>query len=266
MQPADAAGQKLLLTDLGEGIRKITINNPERRNALDYPSLVAFDHLLEDLAQEPVRALIVTGAGEKAFSSGFEIGSIGKAGSLPSKSPDTVVADFMRRLEEFPAPTIAALNGHVFGAGGELAARCDFRVSNGTGQYGMPPAKLGLCYHQDGIRKFVELLGPAAAKELFFTAESVSMQRAEELGLVTHLVTEGFEEFVLDLARKIARSAPLAVRNMKRTFYLLATDPPLSEAALDELQKLRRECLLSGDLLEGQAAFLQKRAPKFRGK
>ena len=266
MPSQQSTSEKLLLADLGEGIRKVTINNPARRNALDYPSLVAFDNLLEDLAQEPVRALILTGAGEKAFSSGFEIGSIGKAGSLPAKSPDTVVADFMRRLEEFPAPTIAALNGHTFGAGGELAARCDFRVSNGAGQYGMPPAKLGLCYHQDGIRKFVELMGPAAAKELFFTGESISMERAEELGLVTHLVTEGFEEFVLDLARRIARAAPLAVRNMKRTFYLLASDPPLSEAALNGLQDLRRQCLSSGDLLEGQAAFLQKRQPKFRGK
>ncbi|MEW6778031.1 MAG: enoyl-CoA hydratase-related protein [Bdellovibrionota bacterium] len=269
MEKREYSGGKLFLEELEPGILRLTINNPERRNALDYELMKSLGALLADAgAQEDVRVLIVTGAGDQAFCSGFNIGTIRTMENQdPQVGADTLVATTLSRLEDFPVPTIAALNGHTFGVGGELAATCDFRISNGQGKYGMPPAKLGLCYHHEGLRKFLDLVGPSVAKEMFYTAEPLPMETAHRVGLVSHLVAAAeFDSFVREFARKIARGAPLSVRGMKRSFQLLLKEPPMGSKAIAECLSWQARCFLSADLLEGRAAFLEKREPRFKGK
>jgi enoyl-CoA hydratase/carnithine racemase len=131
---------------------------------------------------------------------------------------------------------------------------------------GMPPAKLGLVYAPSGIRKFIQLVGPANTRELFFTAKFVDAGRALQMGLVNYLVPrDELEEFTLNMARDIAGKAPLAVRGMKRIINLLLESGELDEAGNSEAGALIAASLGSDDLKEGQRAFLEKRKPVFRG-
>lgn len=266
----ELAGGRVLVEIAAPYITRITLNDPERRNALDLDMLAALHEQLGELACGETRVLILTGTG-RAFCSGFNISRIQgvpkEVGAGEEVRSDTLPIAFCRRLYEFPVPTIAMLNGHTFGLGGEIAASCDFRLSWKHGHFGMPPAKLGLCYHHEGLKKFVDLVGPAIAQEMFFTGEPLTMSQAAEVGLVTHLVDKDeLAERTMTLAESIAASAPLAVRNMKRSFRAIAAGAGLPEELEKELHGLQRECFASQDLLEGRLAFLEKRAPRFKGR
>lgn len=269
MSKLELAEGRLLSEEIEPHLVRLTIRDPQRRNALDLELARAFYDELGRLSETDVRALIVTGT-EKAFCSGFNIGKLTQRTAPPAGAPDepaNLVFSLLDRVEGFPVPTIAMLNGHTFGWGGELAVTCDFRIAGPEGKFGMPPAKLGLCYHHTGLQKFLELVGPAIAKEMFFTGEPFDMEEAARVGLVTHLVATGeLESKTVELARRIIQGAPLSVKGMKRSFYLLQRARPLPAEALSELQQLVTRCFMSQDFFEGQAAFLQKRQPNFKGK
>lgn len=274
MPPTEYAQGRLLVEEAEPHIVRWTLNDPDRRNVLDLELLLAMREQLAEAERNDVRVLVITGNG-RAFCAGFNIGKIrrmefSEKESRPTESADaridSVVVAFMDELRRFPGASIAMLNGHAFGVGGELAATCDFRISGGKGMYGMPPARLGLCYHHEGIRRFIDLCGPAAAKELFFTGEPITMSRAHEVGIVTHLVRpEDLEADTLTLARRIANAAPLSVKNMKKIFYLLSRYPELPVDVVRQMRSFEHECFTSEDLVEGRKAFLEKRKPEWRG-
>ncbi len=261
-------------------VSRIVINNPSKRNSLDAEIAVAVSDLLKRIEADPAsRVVVFRGAGDQAFCSGYDITAIPAGRALPKpgdshgirKADDDIEAnellDMLNQLEEFPLPTIAAMNGHAFGAGAELTVTCDFRIAANQGKFAMPPAKLGICYHPRGLKKYLDLIGAGATRMLFLAGDAVSMDEAYRLGLVHQIVPPAELDPAVDgLAQRVAANAPLAVRGMKRTIRYLLEELPLSPEREKELKRIRIACFLSDDLKEGQRAFLEKRTPRFEGK
>jgi enoyl-CoA hydratase/carnithine racemase len=263
--------ERALLSERREHVGVVTFNRPERRNALSPAMLIELHETLDRWADEgDVRAVVITGAGDKAFSSGYDILAI----------PTDVTPETARRLRDsnplelalnsvkhFPYPTIAMLNGHCFGGALNLALCCDVRIGVDDMAVGMPAARLGVVYPHEGIAQFASVLGMARARELFFTARTYRGAELREIGLVERLVPRPeLEKTAFALAEEIAANAPLALRGIKRVFNLVETAAPLSDAARKEAQALLAASLQSEDAKEGQRAFVEKRRPRFAGK
>jgi enoyl-CoA hydratase/carnithine racemase len=258
---------ELLLDRPADGVLRLTISNPAKRNALDHPILDAITAVLDDIGA--ARAVLLTGA-EGMFSSGYDIGDI----------PDDVFAQEAERLVAHPfaaalealesceVPTVAALPGHTIGGGLELALACDLRVAAEGILLGMPPAKLGLVYSHTGLRRFLEAIGAPRTRELFLTARNVDARTALDWGLVNQVVgASDLEGAALDLAQDLAANAPLSVRGNKRAIReLLAADGRLDPEVERELIELREASFQSEDLREGVRAFGQKRPARWKGR
>jgi enoyl-CoA hydratase/carnithine racemase len=258
---------ELLLDRPADGVLRLTISNPAKRNALDHPILDAIAAVLDDLGD--ARAVLLTGA-EGMFSSGYDIGEI----------PDDVFAEEAERLVAHPfasalealeacaVPTVAALPGHTIGGGLELALACDLRVAADGILLGMPPAKLGLVYSHTGLRRFLEAIGAPRTRELFLTARNVDARTALDWGLVNQVVgVSDLESAALDLAQDLAANAPLSVRGNKRAIReLLAAEGQLDPEVERELIELREASFQSEDLREGVRAFGQKRPARWKGR
>jgi len=249
-------------------VRILTLDHQAKRNAVDFASLAALEEACAAAARDGVRCLVFRGAGDKAFCSGFDIAAI-PTGPQEGDRPDLAVERAMVAVAAVPCPTVAFLNGAAFGAGAELAATCDLRVARPGVQIGMPPAKLGVVYAPAGLRRFLHLVGPARARELFFTGRPVDADEALAMGLVDRLVpADRAEGAALALAAEIAGNAPLAVQGMKRVLRLLeaAAERGFTAEEREEIAQLRRRAFESDDVREGRAAFLEKRPPRFGGR
>lgn len=249
-------------------IRILTLDNLPKRNALDFASLAELEAACAAAARDGVRCLVFRGAGDRAFSSGFDIAAI-PTGPQEGDRPDLAVERAMAAVEAVPCPTIAFLNGSAFGAGAELATTCDLRVARPGVQIGMPPARLGVVYAPAGLRRFVHLVGPSRAREMFFTGRPVEADEALAIGLVDRVVpADEAEGAALALAAEIGGNAPLAVQGMKRILRLLdaAAERGFTDDERREVAELRRRAFESDDVREGRQAFLEKRAPSFRGR
>ncbi len=257
------------LTALDRGpVRVLVIENAAKRNALDFDLLARLSDACAAAARDGVRCLVFRGAGEKAFCSGFDIAAI-PVGPSEGDRPDLAVERAMEAVEAVPCPTIAFLNGSAHGAGGELAATCDLRVARPGVVVAMPPARLGVVYAPAGLRRFVHLVGPSRAREMFFTGRPVPSDEALEIGLVDRVVpADQAEAAALALADEIAGNAPLAVQGMKRILRLLdaAAERGFTDGERAEIAALRRRAFESDDVREGRAAFLEKRPPSFTGR
>jgi enoyl-CoA hydratase/carnithine racemase len=252
-----------------EAVARITISNPDKRNALDHAILDALAETMPSLDHGiETRCVVITGAGN-VFSAGYDIGGI----------PDEVFAEEAERLvahpfhraieavESFPFPTVAALNGHALGGGLELALSCDLRVACAGAKLGMPPAKLGLIYSHTGIQKFIDTIGVARTRELFLVGANVDAERAERIGLVNEVAApEGLEARALALAGEIAGNAPMSMKGNKEIIRRLISFPRLSEEAERELIDLRLSSFRTDDFREGVRAFAEKRKPDWRGR
>jgi enoyl-CoA hydratase/carnithine racemase len=257
---------KLLVDEPAPGVARLRISNPEKRGALDHAILDGFASTMPRLE---ARCVIITGEGS-TFSAGYDIGDL----------PDSVFADEAEKLvahpfaaaidaiEDYPYPTVAALNGHTIGGGLELALSCDLRIAAATIALGMPPAKLGLVYSHTGIRKFIDAIGAPRTRELFLVGRRIDARIAREWGLVNSLSEpERLTDEVLELATEMAANAPLAQTGNKRVIRaVLEAQAKLDPELERELIELRRACFSSEDFREGVRAFAEKRPPDWRGR
>jgi enoyl-CoA hydratase/carnithine racemase len=249
-----------------EGVLRLTISNPAKRNALDHAILDAIAAALRDV---DAACVILTGE-DGMFSSGYDIGDI----------PEDVFADEAEKLVAHPftgalealdscaVPTLAALGGHTIGGGLELALACDLRIAADGILLGMPPAKLGLVYSHTGLRRFVDAIGVPRTRELFLLARNVDAATALQWGLVNAVIgPAALEEEALEWASELAGNAPLSTRGNKRVLReLLAAEGALAPDVEAELLELRRASFASQDLREGVTAFAQKRRPRWQGR
>jgi enoyl-CoA hydratase/carnithine racemase len=265
----ELATGKLLLDHPADGVARLTLSNPARRNALDHEVLDAFAATLPGLERGiEVRCVVITGQG-KVFSAGYDISDIPEE-TFAEQAESLVAHPFhaaMEALSSHPAPILAAINGHCLGGGLELAVRCDLRLCAASARLGMPPAKLGLIYGHTGLREFIEVIGVARTKELFLLGRTVTAEYAERIGLVNEVVPdERLSEAALELASEIAENAPLAARGNKGAINMLASFPRLTPEQEEELVELRRSCFSSEDFREGIRAFEEKRKPRWKGR
>jgi enoyl-CoA hydratase/carnithine racemase len=267
--PRALAGGKLLIDEPASGVVRLTISNPDKRNALDHPILDALAATLTELAspQSDTRCVMVTGAND-LFSAGYDIGEIPDADF--EKGAESLIAhpfsEALDALEAYPYPTLAVLPGYTIGGGLELAMACDLRVASDQIKLGMPPAKLGLVYSHTGLRRFLDTIGAARTRELFLLGRYIDAPTAAAWGLVNRIApAEELETVARDLARELAGNAPLSQRGNKRAIAaLLHAEGKLPDAVERELIELRRASFASQDMREGMRAFAEKRPPRWR--
>jgi enoyl-CoA hydratase len=264
-------GEDLLLTEKKERICTITFNRPEKRNALTPIMLFQFADLLNSLKEEgEVRCLVLRGAGDKAFSAGYDISEIPKdmtpemAAAFKTKNP---LHTGLQSIIDFPYPVIAMVNGHAFGAGCDLAMTCDLRITAENAQMGLPPAKLGIIYQPGGILRMINAVGVANAKEIFFTGRGYAAPKAKEMGLVHYVLPpDQLASFTYGMAREISENAPLSLKGMKVIFNKIFLSQKLDPKDMEEIEALRLQAFNSEDIKEGQQAFKEKRKPVFKGR
>jgi enoyl-CoA hydratase/carnithine racemase len=259
----------LLLDEPSDGVVRLAICNPTKRNALDHPILDAIAATLRQLAGErpDVRCVIVTGT-DGMFSAGYDIGEIPEA-EFEERAERLIAHPFteaIEALEAFPYPTLAALPGHTIGGGLELALACDLRVAAAEIRLGMPPAKLGLVYSHMGLRRFLDAIGSSRTRELFLLGHRIDADTALAWGLVNRVVPgERLDAFAIELAQELAGNAPLSQRGNKQVIAaLLNARGALASEIEAELIELRRASFASRDMREGVRAFAEKRPPHWR--
>ena len=251
-----------------ESILTITLNNPDKRNVLSPVMLNEICDILSEFSSDPdIRCAVIKGAGGKAFSSGYDISAIKNDDMVREFGSCHPLEECFKAIENFSYPVIAMINGHVFGAGLELAVTCDIRICADSVKMGMPPAKLGVVYSYSGTKKFLNLIGPANTREIFLTGRPISAERAEKIGLVNHLVdNNNLYRFTMEIAKEISENAPLSLKTMKQLFNIWQRNQPLSEKDEMLIKELFITVQESEDYLEGQKAFQEKRKPVFKGK
>jgi enoyl-CoA hydratase/carnithine racemase len=280
--PRELADGKLLVDEPGDGVVRLTISNPAKRNALDHPILDAITATLAELSggrgvagagggsgsESQAHCVMITGA-HGMFSAGYDIGEI-PAEEFEERAEKLVAHPFTEAidaLEAFPYPTLAMLPGHTIGGGLELALACDLRVAKDTIKLGMPPAKLGLVYSHTGLRRFIDAIGAARTRELFLLGSYIDAPTALAWGLINRVTPESeLEKLSLEIAGELAGNAPLSQLGNKRVIEaLLHAEAELPGEVEEELIELRRASFASQDMREGMKAFAEKRPPQWRG-
>jgi enoyl-CoA hydratase len=256
--------ETLLLERLGR-VAIITINRPDKRNALNIKTREEGAVLLDELrADESVGVVIFTGAGDKAFIAGADIAEF--AGRTASKQREVMLGrSLFTAIDTFPKPIIAMINGYCLGGGCELALACDIRIASERASFGQPEINLGIIPGGGGTQRLTRLVGEGKAMELILTGEIIDAQTAFAIGLVNHVVPpDQLEAKTMEIANRIADKGPIALRLAKEAVKLA------SRSNLDE--GLRREvdlfalCFATEDKDEGVKAFLEKRKPEFKGR
>jgi enoyl-CoA hydratase len=250
-----------------EGIRVVTIDQPEKLNVLDIRVLEELEREISAAESDPVlRCLVLTGGGEKAFIAGADIGELAKLTPTEGREHSRRGQALLDRIEQLPAPTIAAINGYAYGGGLELAMACTIRVASENARMGLPETSLGIIPGFGGTQRLPRLVGRARALELVLTAEKrLTASEAERLGLVNRVVPAGQAlSAALDIARKIRANGPVACRYVLEAIRR-GLDMPLAEGQALEAT-LFGLCAATEDMTEGMTAFLEKRPAKFTGR
>ena len=248
-----------VLRECREGICRLTLSAPWRGNALDPGMLSRLEALLLNLPAD-ARVVVLEGAGGRSFCTGYHLPTLAaevEAGPSVTDFENHPLERALRALEGCPLPTLAVVGGHAFGGGCELALACDLRLAAREARLCMPPARLGILYSATGLARLLALVGPAVAKELIYTGEPVEAERALALGLVNRVVPrDELAEAAAGLAAQIAANEPLSLRHHKTLFDRYLAPPPLSEAALREVARLRQECFASPGFRERMSRAL----------
>jgi len=257
---------KYIIYEKSEGVATITLNRPEALNAFSKDVVSEILHVLEDVKNdENVRVVILTGAGEKAFSAGADIKSMAGMNALKARELSLMGETLCVALENLEKPVVAALNGYALGGGLEVAMSCDLRIASENARVGQTEVNIGLIPGWGGTQRLTRLVGMTKAKELIFTGKMIDAKTAEQIGILNMVVpADKFRETVRQFALELAAKAPIAVKVAK------ALINKGSDIGLNSALALEREgfgvVASTEDLKEGVAAFSEKRKPSFKGK
>lgn len=239
----------------------ITINRPKALNALNRQVLEELDTVLNSVDLNTVRALIITGAGDKSFVAGADIAEMSTLTREEGEAYGKKGNDVFRRLETFPVPVIAAVNGFALGGGCEISLSCDIRICSDNAVFGQPEAGLGITPGFGGTQRLERIIGVGMAKQMIYTARNIKAEEAYRIGLVNAVYPQ---EELLGAARKmaeeIAKNGPIAVRNCKQA---MNNGLPMNiDQAIVIEEKLFGACFETHDQKEGMSSFLEKRKEK----
>ena len=241
-----------------DDVARITINNPDKRNALSLQDLRAIGDCLKQAGEANIRALVLTGAGDRAFSAGVDLSDVSETDDW-SVNPLCALCD---EVQAFPRPTIALLNGAVIGGAAELSLACDFRIGVDDMKLMVPAARIGIHYEPAGLRRAIACVGAQAAKRIYLLAEACNAARLAEIGYLDRAVPrDDLESSLEEMLEMIRICAPLAINSMKCTFAEMAA------GTADETVIRGRvvETWASEDMKEGLAAVQGRRRPVFKG-
>lgn len=247
-------------------VATIVIDRPKVLNALSSATTEEIGAALERIAaDDDIRAVVVRGAGDKAFVAGADINELATFGPIEGREASATGQKVFDRIERFPKPVIAAVNGYALGGGCELALACHIRIASDRAQLGLPEINLAIIPGHGGTQRLPRLVGKAKALELICSGERVDAAEAERIGLVNRVVPhEELDETVGELAKQLASKPPIALR------YCLEAVQQGLEAGMDEGEAIEADlfglCCATEDQKEGMNAFLEKREPEWKGR
>src|SRR5215472_4705710 len=249
------------------GVGFVIFNNPERHNAVSLEMWEAARRILDDFAADhDVRVVVLTGAGGKAFVSGADISKFeSERATVEAQRAYNAKTDATySSIAEFPKPTIAMIRGYCIGGGLGLATCCDLRICTDNSHFAVPAAKLGIGYGYNGLKRLVDIVGPAFAKEIFYTARQFDAQEALAMGLINRAVPSAdLENAVKAITDMICANAPLTIKAVKVTVGEILKDD--SKRSVARTTELVEASFVSRDYNEGRTAFMEKRKPVFTG-
>ena len=256
---------KNIIFKIKEQIATITFNRPKVLNALNEVSLKEFSHAIDEVAlDEDIRVLILTGAGDKSFVAGADITEFLKFNDLKAKIFSEMGHGIVSKLQELPIPVIGAVNGFALGGGCEVVIACDFIYASENAMFGLPEINLGIIPGFGGTQRLPRLVGKNRAKEMIFTGKMISAAEAHAMGLVNKVcVQDQLMDEVLNVAKLIVSKGKISLRAAKQAINA-GMDVDLNTGCRIEIDAFAI-CLASSDAKEGTQAFLEKRAPDFKG-
>lgn len=246
-------------------VTTLSINRPDKRNALNVDALFSIGDIISDLkTDDNIRVVVIRGAGDKIFSSGIDLS--GGSGALQKMIKG--MEHCLDNLISYPSPIVAMISGPAIGAGLDIAVISDFRIASETAKFGAPLVKLGRTYYYTAIHRLTNLVGMAAAKEILLRGRLIDTKRAMDVGLVNQVVSpDQLVETTYSLAKELAEeNAPLAVRATKLTIHKVQESQGIDPQIEPELQAIVDKVNRSEDAEEGVKAMLEKRKPRFTGK
>jgi len=254
-------------TTLVDHVGTITLNHPEKLNALSAALVKGMTDALEEFRRENVRAVVLRAMpGVKVWSAGHDVWELPVDGRDPLGWDDPL-RYLIREIEHFPAPIIAMIEGTVWGGACEAVLACDLIIATPASTFAVTPAKLGVPYNISGVLTFLNAAPYRIVKEMAFTAQPVTAQRAESVGMINHVVENAqLEAFTYEMARGITQNAPLSISVIKEQLRILAGAHPMSPQGFERVAGLRRVVYDSADYQEGIRSFKEKRKPVFMGK
>lgn len=260
-------GTEKILAEIRDATGWLTINQPERRNAISLEMWEGISRAITAFADSAeVRSVVMTGAGDKAFTAGADISQFDKnrADADAADRYAKISRDARHLILDLRKPVIAMIRGFCMGGGLGIAMTADIRIAAEGSTFGIPAARLGIAYDTVNLLRLVRLVGPSKAKEILFTARRYSAEQALEMGLINEVVApEDLEDTVRTMCAEIAQNAPLSMEASKLTIDELAKVPADIDAAA--IQAMVDRCFNSADYKEGRAAFMEKRKPAFTG-
>ncbi len=256
-----------ILVEQSESYARVIFNRPHVRNAITARMWGTLPKLVRRLqSQRGIRAIVLSGAGRKAFASGADLSELPRfTDTKTARAYETMVVRALDSLVRCPLPVVAMIHGYAMGGGCHIAAACDLRIAAQSALLGIPAAKLGAAVNPGVAARLVSLVGPAVAKEILFSGQPLDAPRALHVGLVNQVVPDAeLEGVTLALVRQITANAPLTIRHAKQAVNWIAIEghrnPPKT------IQEHFVKGFSSRDFKEGLAAFLARRPPKFQGR